>query len=123
MATTDECFDRLPSRADNVITDVRFDIVLCVLSLVCRQRADVQRALRYEAEQLGATQRHFDGSKTNTVYALECARADAERALKEREVFLRAQQLDLKRAARDLLRLQTLGLQALRDELQQKEAR
>lgn len=54
---------------------------------------------------------------------LQSAGFSVAATLAEREVFLRAQQLDLKRSARELLSLQTQSLQSLRDALHHQEAR
>ncbi len=50
-------------------------------------------------------------------------REETEALLKERELFLRAQQLDLKRAAKDMLNLQTRSVDAFRTQLAHAEER
>ena len=50
-------------------------------------------------------------------------REQTETLLKEREVFLRTQQLDLKRAAKDILNLQTRSVDTLRTQIQHEEER
>lgn len=82
-----------------------------------------QRELLYLKEETLARQRALSSSTSAAALLLSSARADGEGEMKEREVFLRAQQAGLKGAAKELLGLQTEGLKALRERLTHQENR
>lgn len=76
-----------------------------------------------EAERNKLASLALESSSGNAAVQVAQMKHDAEKMFQERELFLRAQQLDLKRAAKDLLSLQTRSLDALRDEIHHHESR
>lgn len=85
--------------------------------------ADRQRGHLYDAEQNKSSVRVLEIAGATEAARLLSARDDTQKLFHEREIFLRAQQLDLKRAARDLTGLQTRSLDALRDDIVHRENR
>jgi hypothetical protein len=90
---------------------------------VVRAWAEKQRAQLLEAERNNQASRALETCSGSAAVQVAQMKHDAEKTFHERELFLRAQQLDLKRAAKDLLSLQTRSVDALRDEIHHRESR